>query len=274
MCVEEGAPGGHEPAQHEFGSHAPLVDFGMQMQIALLALETNGKVLLVYAIKLQKGRLVEHLPHVLNAEGVDDIVEIVLLESFEVDVHVTVLADRLDLLTLHAGHDPLEVEVLFGQRVPVGEDGAGDRKDEFALDHEVGCLGDSGVPGLGAVEPPLELLALEVELLALEAALVLLVLGDELGVLFEVLPAEDAVQVVDYPVFVLVHEVFLHALQLQVLLLLLCLQVLLHLDQLLPHAFASLLLVDLQPQGHHADQDRQDFAETPHGGQHDQADWV
>ena len=88
------------------------------------------------------------------------------------------------------------------------------------------------------------------DLSPLEGAFVLFVLVEEGSVVLpEVLLAEDPVQVVHDPRLVVQHEVVLHCLQLQVLLILAYLQVLVCLAQLLTNQVSWLLLVQFELHG-------------------------
>jgi len=73
--VQEIAASCNEPAEHELSGNAFLVDLGVQVQVFFLAFQANSNILLVDAIVLKKGQLVEHFAHVLHPESIDDVME-------------------------------------------------------------------------------------------------------------------------------------------------------------------------------------------------------
>jgi hypothetical protein len=149
------------------------------VEVALLALQANGDELLVEPVELQETVLIEHLPHILYSVSVDQLMELLLFEHFQLDVHFAVLADLSDLLLLDPVDDVLEVEVLLGQVVPVNAEPLAVLEGILVTNDAVLVLEQLAfLVQLGRVHLLYLLLLLEGDLLPFEGALVVLVLRD------------------------------------------------------------------------------------------------
>jgi hypothetical protein len=219
LPMEEPAPGREQPVEDQLGRLALGIDLALKVQIAFLALHADGQKALVEPVVLQKGGLIEHLPHVLNAVTVDQRVELLLLQHLQLHVHAAVLANRPDLLLLHPRHYLLQVEVLPGQVVPVDRDPLGGLVDPL-VPEDPERLVEQFLPELRLVLVHLllpQLPFLRLDSLALDETLVVLVLVDQLtAVEPEIFLCENPVQIVDDPVLVVQHEVVLDRIELQV----------------------------------------------------------
>ena len=79
--MQEVASGDQQPVEDELRCCIFGIDLGLNVQIFLFALQADSDVLLVEAVVLEEGASVEELAHVLDAVGVDDVVEFVAFKS-------------------------------------------------------------------------------------------------------------------------------------------------------------------------------------------------
>ena len=181
--MQEVASGDQQPVEDELRRCIFGIDLGLNVQIFLFALQADSDVLLVEAVVLEEGASVEELAHVLDAVGVDDVVKLVAFKRLKFHVHVAEFANRLDHFPFDTVYNFLEVQVLFGEVVPVENGGFGSAEDVLILEYFEG-LSKKFLIGFHFVR--LQFLLLEflflLNLLAFKVALVGFVLVDELSV--------------------------------------------------------------------------------------------
>lgn len=161
--------------------------------------------------------------------------ELLFFENFQLHVHLTVLADTFLFFVSDTLNNAFKVEILLGEVVPVGGDPFGGLEMALVVKDIVGLFDEFFFfPCFVGLFLELLQFFLVLNLFLLEVALVLLVFIEKFSVVeFEVLFAEDQMEVVDDPLFVEQHEIVLYSLQLEILLVLAHFQVLLDLHQLL-----------------------------------------
>ena len=112
-AVEEPTAREEKPVEDDLAGFAFGVDFGLDVEILFLAVETDGEELLVEAVVLEEGSFVKDLAYVLGAVVVDQPVEFLFLQDLQLHVHLAVLADSLHLFLSHPVHDLLQKQVLL-----------------------------------------------------------------------------------------------------------------------------------------------------------------
>jgi hypothetical protein len=80
-----------QPPQHYFSSSRFRVDLRFQMQVFILALQTNSDVLLIETIVLEESPFVEQPPHIDEPITVHQLIELLLLQRLQFHIHVAVL---------------------------------------------------------------------------------------------------------------------------------------------------------------------------------------
>ena len=208
-----------QPIEHNFRRLILRVYFHLDVQILLFAFQAYCDKLLVKSIELQERVLVKHFADILDAIFIDQGVELLLFQDLQLDVHFAVLADRFNLLFFDLVDDIFEIQILFGQIVPINGNSFGNPVSFLISDDAIGILKKLVILfHLILIQFFLLYFLPFLDHLPLQIAFVVFVLIDEFVVVQpEIFLGEYFVEIVDDPGFIEIHEVIFDCVEFEIL---------------------------------------------------------